>query len=103
MYLVFDTLQTRKSALGNAILVQCRDWQDVQDQLRSLTSERLERAACELQATHRMQDPLVVKLLSFIRGIGTPVPNSFQQKIRMRQEIRSLLVRYGMPAFWFTL
>lgn len=31
------------------------------------------------------------------------VPGSFAQKIRLRSEIRGLITRYGMPAFWITI
>jgi hypothetical protein len=39
--------------------------------------------------------------------LQTPVQNvkagqSFSQKLRMRSEIRGLIVRHGMPAFWIT-
>ncbi|GLI82177.1 hypothetical protein PoHVEF18_010583 [Penicillium ochrochloron] len=31
------------------------------------------------------------------------VPGSFAQKLRLRSEIRGLITRYGMPAFWITI
>ena len=31
------------------------------------------------------------------------VPGSFSQKLVMRSEIRGLIVRWGMPAFWITI
>jgi hypothetical protein len=35
--------------------------------------------------------------------IGMQVPGSFAQKLRLRSEIRGLITRYGMPAFWITI
>jgi hypothetical protein len=38
-----------------------------------------------------------------MKAIAMWVPGSFAQKLRMRSEIRGLIIRFGMPAFWITI
>ena len=78
-------------------------WKKVQEQLKELTAERLEKAASELRDHHRTSDTLVLDLLRLIEGIGMPVANSFIRKLSMRREMKGMILRFGMPAFWFTL
>src|SRR6266480_5178240 len=103
LYLVFDVSQRRQSALGNALLVKRSHWRKVQEQLKELTAERLGKAASDLRDCHRTSDALVLDLLRFIEGIGLPVAGSFIRKLSMRREMKGMILRFGMPAFWFTL
>lgn len=38
-----------------------------------------------------------------MQTIAILVPGSFAQKLKLRAEIRGLILRYGMPAFWITI
>ena len=96
-------IQRQKSALGNALLVKRHHWARVQEQVKELTVTQLEKAIDDLRTYHRTSDRLVSDLLRFIEGIGMPVPNSFLRKLYMRREMKGTIVRFGMPAFWFTL
>ncbi|KAJ5195491.1 uncharacterized protein N7498_008929 [Penicillium cinerascens] len=48
-------------------------------------------------------DPMIGRLLHVMKSIAIWVPGSFAQKLRMRSEIRGLIIRFGMPAFWITI
>ena len=50
-----------------------------------------------------IEDPLVLSLLRDLTAIGRSVPLSYSQKLKMRSQIRGLIARYGMPAFWLTI
>src|SRR5437762_11666846 len=95
LYLVFDVIQRRQSALGNALLVRRGHWAKVQEQLKELTVTQLEKAMDDLRTHHSTSDRLVLDLLRFIEGIGMPVPNSFLRKLYMRREMKGMIVHLG--------
>jgi hypothetical protein len=103
MYLLYDVIQLRNSCLGNSLLIKRSQWASVTRDLNSLSSDRLRKVAEELAANQVSTDALVRRLLKNITAIGVQVPGSFFQKLQMRAEIRGLLVREGMPAFWLTI
>jgi hypothetical protein len=103
MYLLYDVIQLRNSSLGNSLLIKRSQWNSVTQDLNSLNVDRLQRATKELAANQVTTDPLVRRLLKNITAIGVRVPGSFFQKLQLRAEIRGLLVREGMPAFWLTI
>jgi hypothetical protein len=102
MYLLYDVLQLRKSSLGHKILVKRQNWKTTKDDVASLTVERLQNAAKAIAHGQPINDPTILKLLRNLTTIGTPVPQSFSQKLTMRSKIRGLIVRGGMPAIWIT-
>lgn len=103
MYLLYDVLQLRKSSLGNTFLIKRQHWKDTSDDIASLTLEKLQDAASQIAAGQNIEDPLIRRLQRNIVTIGLHVPGSFAQKLIMRSEIRGIIVRYGMPAFWMTI
>jgi hypothetical protein len=103
MYLLYDMIQLRNSCLGNSLLIKRSQWTSVTRDLNSLNVDRLQKAAEELGTNQVTSDPLVRRLLKNITAIGVQVPGSFFQKLQMRAELRGLLVREGMPAFWLTI
>ncbi|KAJ5370019.1 uncharacterized protein N7496_006111 [Penicillium cataractarum] len=103
MYLLYDIIQLRNSCLGNSLLIKRSQWTSVTRDLNSLNIDRLQRAATALATNRVTTDPLVRRLLKNITAIGVHVPGSFFHKLQMRAELRGLLVREGMPAFWLTI
>jgi hypothetical protein len=103
MYLLYDVIQLRKSSMGNAFLIKRQNWQSAIDDIASLTVSQLQDAAKAVATGQRIEDPIIRRLLRNIETIGMQVPGSFAQKLRMRSEIRGLITRFGMPAFWITI
>jgi hypothetical protein len=103
MYLIYDVLQIRKSSLANKLLLERRHWPSATDDIASLTEDRLRDALKDLDSNHEINDPVISRLLFIMKSIAMWVPGSFAQKLRMRSEIRGLIVRFGMPAFWLTI
>ncbi|KAJ5370017.1 uncharacterized protein N7496_006109 [Penicillium cataractarum] len=103
MYLLFDKLQLRRSSLGNAFLVKRRYWWSAEHDIASLTVDQLQKAAEAIAAGQSVDDPVIRRLQQHIVTVGMHVPGSFSQKLKMRSEIRGLIIRYGMPAFWITI
>jgi hypothetical protein len=103
MYLLYDVIQLRNSCLGNSLLIKRSQWASVAQDLDFLNYDRLKKAAEEI-ATHQVSSDLLVRrLLKNITAIGVQVRGSFFQKLQMRAELRGLIVREGMPAFWLTI
>jgi hypothetical protein len=103
MYLVYDVLQLRSASLGNAFLVKRRNWRAAEEDIASLTIEQLENAAKAVADGGVIDDPVIQRLQRNIVTIGMQVPESFSQKLKRRSEIKGLIVRDGMPAFWMTI
>lgn len=103
MYLLYDMIQLQNSCLGNSLLIKRSQWTSVTRDLNLLNVDRLQKAAKELGTNQVTSDPLVRRLLKNTTAIGVQVPGSFFQKLQMRAELRGLLVREGMPAFWLTI
>ncbi|KAM4067920.1 PIF1-like helicase [Hirsutella rhossiliensis] len=75
----------------------------VEGLLKSLTTQRLEAARVELEATGKTGDDGVKELLRSLSVFGHRQPMSRESRLSMRKKILSLIVRYGVPAIWFTL
>ena len=53
-----------------------------------------------MKSGQKIDDPLIRQLLHMIETIAV---KSFAEKLKLRAEIRGLMVRYGMPGFWITI
>jgi hypothetical protein len=103
MYLLYDVIQLRKSSLGNHFLVKRQNWRSAADDIASLTLGQLQNAVKATADGQTLNDPVIRRLQQNIVTIRMRVPGSFAQKLTMRSEIRGIIVRYGMPAFWITI
>jgi helitron helicase-like protein/PIF1-like helicase len=103
MYLIYDVLQLRRSSLGNSLLVKRRDWESAERDIASLTVDQLQEAAKAVSEGRLVENPTIQRLQRSILTIGMQVPESFAQKVKRRSEIKGLIARYGMPAFWLTI
>ena len=103
MYLAYDMLQLRTSSLANGLLIQRQKWKSGTDDIADLTEDQLADALRALEEHRKIEDPLIRRLLHDLESIATRVPGSFAQKLKLRAEIRGLVIRYGMPAFWITI
>ncbi|KAH9203429.1 hypothetical protein DL95DRAFT_321422, partial [Leptodontidium sp. 2 PMI_412] len=103
MYLLYDVLQLRSSSLGNTLLVKRRDWRSAENDIASLTVGQLEDAAKTIADGGIVENPVIQRLQRTILTIGMQVPQSFSQKLKMRSNIKGLIARRGMPAFWVTI
>src|SRR5437667_11678049 len=103
MYLLYEVLQRRKSALGNSLLVKRSDYHAVQEMISSLTYQRLIKAAQSLRATQTTSDPAIATLRCAIQIVAGRVPNSFAEKQELRMRLRGLFIEFGLAAFWLTI
>jgi hypothetical protein len=72
--------------------------------MMAMTSEQqLKAAATEMKAGKPCTNPVVLRLLGNIRLISSYNPESFGRKLAQRHVLFGHVVRFGCPAFWFTI
>lgn len=102
MYLLYDMLRLRKTSLGYGILAKRRDWKKFQDDLNSLTTEKIQQAIVTIKNHQPITDATINTLLRHLRSVGAYEPHLFTHKNTMRAEMKSGMLRLGMTAWWLT-
>jgi hypothetical protein len=103
MYLLYDVIQRRGSALGNSLFVKRGEYKEIQEIISSLTFDRLTAAAQSIHSTQKTSDPAIAVLRRALQTVAARVPNSFAEKQEMRLYLRGLFIEFGPAAFWLTL
>jgi Helitron helicase-like domain at N-terminus/PIF1-like helicase len=103
MYLLYDVIQRRNSALSNSLWVKRKDYNQVQEIISSLSYDQLIAAAESLRTTQKTSDPAITTLRRAIEAVAARVPNSFAEKQEMRLQLRALFIEFGLAAFWLTI
>ncbi|KAF9775514.1 hypothetical protein IL306_006372, partial [Fusarium sp. DS 682] len=80
-----------------------KNFHKVERIVRSLTADRLAAARAELESPGRTTDEGVKELLRSLSLYGYRQPMSRELRLSMRHKIQALIVRYGVPAIWFTI
>lgn len=102
-FLVFNMLVRSRNRRVSMLSVTRKNFPEVERVVRSLSAERLERAKEELEVSGKTTDEGVNKLLRSLSLYGLRQPMSKECRLSMRRNIKSLIIRYGIPAIWFTL
>jgi Helitron helicase-like domain at N-terminus len=103
MYLLYDVIQRRKSALGNSLFVKRGDYEEMQQIISSLNFDQLIAAAQSLRSMQTTSDPAIAVLRRAVQTVAARVPNSFAEKQEMRLYLRGLFIEFGPAAFWLTI
>ena len=102
-FLVFNRLVMWRNRRASMMSVTRKSFPDVERIVRSLRAERLEAARVELETSGKTKDKDVNKLLRSLSLYGFRQPMSRESRLSMRRKIKALIIRYGIPAIWFTL
>ncbi|KAF2175488.1 hypothetical protein K469DRAFT_724119 [Zopfia rhizophila CBS 207.26] len=102
-FLVFNMGVRSRNRRVSMASVKKKDFPEVERIVRSLNAARLENAKAELEAYRKTTDKEVNQLLRSLLLYGYRQPMSRENRLTMRRKIKSLIVRYGIPAIWFTL
>jgi hypothetical protein len=102
-FLVFNIGVRSRNRRVSLASVRKKDFAEVERVVRSLTAARLEDAKAELEASGKTTDKEVNQLLRSLSLYGYRQPMSRENRLTMRRKIKSLIIRYGIPAIWFTL
>jgi len=102
-FLIFNIIVKWRNRRVSMLSVKRKNFPDVERIVRSLSIERLERAKEDLKTSSKSTDEAVNKLLSCLSLYGLRQPMSREDRLSMRRKLKSLIIRYGFPAIWFTL
>ena len=102
-FLVFNKMVQSRNRRASMLSVTKKNFPDVERTVRSLSAEQLKRAKEDLEKSGKTTDEAVNKLLSSLSLYGLRQPMSREDRLSMRRKIKSLIIRYGIPAIWFTL
>ncbi|KAL8284658.1 hypothetical protein RB597_008496 [Gaeumannomyces tritici] len=102
-FLVFNMGVRSRNRRVSMASVRKSDFPDVESTIQMLTAARLEKARAELEAFGKTTDAGVNRLLRSLSLYGYRQPMSRESRLTMRRKIKSLIIRYGIPAIWFTL
>ncbi|KAF2184535.1 hypothetical protein K469DRAFT_780863, partial [Zopfia rhizophila CBS 207.26] len=102
-FLVFNMLVRFRNHRVSMMSVMKRNFPEVERIVRSLGAERLGLARRQLEVSRKTTDEDVNQLLRSLSLYGYHQPMSRELRLSMRRKIKSLIVRHGVPAIWFTL
>src|SRR4051812_39289022 len=83
--------------------VKRKNFPEVECIVQLLSAERLERAKEDLEVSGKTTDEGINQLLRSLSLYGFCQPMSREHCLSMQQKIKSLIIRHGIPAIWFTL
>ncbi|KAM6506308.1 hypothetical protein FSOLCH5_013298 [Fusarium solani] len=102
-FLVFNMGVRSRNRRVSMLSVTRKNFRKVERIVRSLTADRLAAARAELESSGRTTDEGVKELLRSLSLYGYHQPMSRELRLSMRHKIQALIVRYGVPAIWFTI
>jgi hypothetical protein len=102
-FLVFNLGVRSRNRRVSMLSVSRKEFPAVERIVRSLSRERLELAQRELELSGQTADEGIKELLRSLSLYGFRQPMSREHRLSLRRRIKSLIIRYGVPAIWFTL
>ncbi|KAM3449851.1 hypothetical protein NHJ6243_009907 [Beauveria neobassiana] len=102
-FLVFNMGVRSRNRRVSMLSVSRKNFPEVERLVQSLSAERLAAAKAELETSGTTGDEGVGQLLKSLSLYGFRQPMSRESRLSMRRKIKSLIIRYGIPAIWFTL
>jgi hypothetical protein len=102
-FLVFNVEVRARNRRVSMASVKRSNFDQVERAVRALTIERLENAREELESSGKTTDEDAQLILRNLTLFGYRQPMSRESRLTMRKKIRSLIIRYGLPAIWFTV
>ncbi|RSL80042.1 hypothetical protein CEP52_017444, partial [Fusarium oligoseptatum] len=102
-FLIFNLGVRSRNRRVSMLSVSRKEFPVVERMVRSLSRGRLELAQRELELSGQTADEEVKELLRSLSLYGFRQPMSREHRLSLRRKIKSLIIRYGIPAVWFTL
>jgi hypothetical protein len=103
MFYLYDLILFRQTCVGNYLQVKKGYWANATSDLAKLTGDELHAAAAEFKNKTKISNPLIHTLINNMRIISSFNPESYGEKIRLRNLIFGKIGRLGIPLIWFTL
>ncbi len=106
-FIAFNQEQIKASSRGGFVLTERRNFEDVVDKILNIDLEVLSTLVQRGKANGFVQpetdaERKCYELISIVDHVAGHVPASNTRKKYQRSEIRSLIIRYGVPVFFIT-
>jgi uncharacterized protein DUF6570/helitron helicase-like protein len=102
-YVLYDMILLRQSTVGNFLQSRKDYWVHAQADIFSVSSDELRMTAVRMKDGGKCENPTIQRLLNNMRLISTYNPESFGRKLAKRHQLFGQIVRFGIPAIWFTI
>jgi hypothetical protein len=103
MFYLYDLILLRQASFGNYLQVKKGYWTKATADLATLSGNDLHAAATQFKNKEKISNPIIHTLLNNMRIISSFNPESYGEKIRLRNLIFGKIGRLGIPLIWFTL
>lgn len=103
MFYLYDLILIRQASLGNYLQVKKGYWATANADLARLTGDELHAAATQFKSKTKISNPVIHTLINNMRIISSFNPDSYGEKIRLRNLLFGKIGRLGIPLIWFTL
>ncbi len=99
MYLLYDLLQIRRASFEQTLYVKRQIYQSSLQNLKDISTNDLKKATERVRDHLSLKNSTIFRLLKNIIVIEAFVSHSFNEKLRMRAQIRDVIVRYELSVF----
>ena len=110
MFTAFNVIQRRKMLLHTSLKVKRSKFRSWADKFNNVSLDAIERVisqssnGSESYATaHDEEERKVLGLMKEVNTISSHVPGSSASRVAMRNEIRALMMKIGLPSFFITI
>ena len=103
MFFIYDYIILRQSSAGNAIQAKQGYYENIDQDISNITRKDLELAKKEFEAHKPTSHPIIKKLIFNMRMVSRHNPESWGEKLQIRNILFANIIRYGLPAIWFTI
>jgi hypothetical protein len=103
MFYLYDLILLRQASFGSHLQVKKGYWTKATADLATLSGNDLHAAATQFKNKEKISNPIIHTLLNNMRIISSFNPESYGEKIRLRNLIFGKIGRLGIPLIWFTL
>jgi uncharacterized protein (UPF0305 family) len=99
MYLLYDFLQLRRALLREVLYVKRHVYQLFLQDLESLTTNDLQKIVKQIQEHSQMKNSIILRFLKNITIIDASMSHSYNEKLKMKAQIKDLITRYELSTF----
>jgi hypothetical protein len=102
-FLVFNMKVRSRNRQVSMLSMTRKNFPEMECIVQSLSTERVQAAKAELEATGKTTDQGVNRLLAGLSIYGNRQPMSRESRLSMRRKIKSGIIREGITGIWNTL
>jgi len=111
LFTVFNILQRQSILLHTSLKVKCSSFDHFAEEFWGISSKAIHRVCDQLSQSYNNsafksatpEEHRILQLMKEVNVINSHVPGSSAAQVAMRNEIRALIIAYGLPSFYITI